>query len=58
MDFDSWVDLFYSTLLQSLGSTKELIWEFIARCIKTMFEELRKVHVGAQNATAKTDPMV
>lgn len=24
-DFDSWVDSFYSTLLQSSGSTKELI---------------------------------
>lgn len=61
MDFDKilhMVDNFYQELLSSSGSTKEIIWGLISRCIQAMFEDLCKVHTGAQNVTSDPDPML
>ncbi len=52
----NWMDVFYQELLTTSEATEEEAWELVSACIKKVFEELRRVHASAANATSDTDP--
>ena len=52
----NWMDMFYQELLTTSETTEEEAWELVSGCIKTIFEDLRRVGASAANATSEVNP--